>query len=80
MPQPPKRQAVKLLKNPWHLLYILNKLTKYCVVVYNNEISTILNLHFSSCKPIINPIFSGKDDGYDPLFLHDEGTTANRTD
>ena len=78
MPQHLKRQAVKLLKNPSPLLCILYKLTKYCVFVSKNEIYPIFILHFSPPKPIINPIFSGKDDGYDPLFLHDEGTAAKR--
>ena len=76
MPQIPKRQAVKLLKIKSRLFVNLYKLTNSCVFVSRNEISAIFILHFCHSLPIIIPIFSGKDDSYDPLFLHDEGTTA----
>ena len=71
-----KRQAVILPKKDTPHHTILYKLTNSSKSHPKNEISYIFILHFSPTKPIINPIISGKDDGYDPLFLHDEGTVA----
>ena len=74
-----KTQAVKLFKKNRKGESDLYILPNYHFTALNFEISFISMLHFHCSRHIICPILpqiSRKDDGYDPLFLHDNRTAG----